>query len=57
MISSEIAKAGKYDMIIPFRWWHEDHSIKNIAKPEKWSFKDQKCLSHIEDERIADIFE
>ena len=57
MVSCEIANAGKYDMIIPFGWWHEEHPIKNIAEPGKWSFEDQKCLSHIEDEGIADMFE
>ena len=34
MVSCEIANAGKYDMIIPFGWWHEEHPIKNIAKLE-----------------------
>ena len=57
MESCKIANAGKYDMIIPFGWWHEEHPIKNIAKPEKWRFEDQKCLSHVEDEGIADMFE
>ena len=57
MVSCEIANAGKYNMIIPFGWWHEEHLIKNVAKPEKWSFEDQKCLSHVEDEGIADMFE
>ena len=57
MVSCDIANAGKSDMIIPFGWWHEDHPIKNIAEPGKWSFEDQKCQSHIEDEGIADMFE
>ena len=57
MVSCEIANAGKYDMIIPFGWWHEEHPIKNIAESGKWTFEDQKCLSHIEDEGIADMFE
>ena len=57
MESCEIANAGKYDMIIPFGCWHEEHPIKNIAEPDKWSFEDQKCLSHIDDEGIADMFE
>ena len=35
IVSCEIANAGKYDMIIPFGWWHEEHPIKNIAKLEK----------------------
>ena len=34
MVSCEIANAGKYDMIIPFGWWHEEHPIKNIANSE-----------------------
>ena len=57
MVSCEIANTGKYDMIIPFGWWHEEHPIKNIAEPGKWTFEDQKCLSHIKDEGIADMFE
>ena len=57
MVFCEIANAGKYYMIIPFGWWHEEYPIKNIAKLEKWSFKDQKCLSHVKDEGIADMFE
>ena len=52
MVSCEIANAGKYDMIIPFGWWHEEHPIKNIANSEKWSFEDQKCVSHVEDEGV-----
>ena len=57
MASCEIANTGKYDMILAFGWWHEKHPIKNIAKPENLSFEDQKCLSHVEDEGIADMFE
>ena len=57
MVSCEIANTGKYDMIIPFGWWHEEHPIKNIATPEKWSFEDRICLSHVEDEGIANMFE
>ena len=33
MVSCEIADAGKYDMIIPFGWWHQEHPIKNIETP------------------------
>ena len=29
LVSCEIADAGKYDMIIPFGWWHQEHQIKN----------------------------
>ena len=57
MVSGEIANAGKYDMIIPFGRWHKEHHFKIIAELGKWSFEDQKCLSHIEDEGIADMFE
>ena len=35
MVSCENANAGKYDRIIPFGWWQEEHWIKIIAKPEK----------------------
>ena len=31
LVSSEIAPAGKYGMIIPFGWWHQEHPISNIA--------------------------
>ena len=56
-ISCEIAVAGEYDLIIPFGWWHHEHPIKNIATPKTWSFEDEKCVNHIEDEGIADMFE
>jgi len=35
MLTCEMAEAGKYDMIIPFRWWHHQRPIKNIETPEK----------------------
>jgi len=57
MVSCEIADAGKYDMIIPFGWWHRKHLIKNIENPEKWCFEHSKCVKHIQDEGIADMFE
>jgi len=57
MVSCEIADAGKYDMIIPFRWWHHEHPIKNIETPEKWCFEHTKCVEHIQDEGIADMFQ
>ena len=33
-VSCEIAPAGKYAMIIPFSWWHQEHPISNIADPK-----------------------
>ena len=57
MVSYEIPEAGKFDMIIPFRWWHHEHPIKNIETPEKWSFEHTKCVEHVQDEGIADMFE
>jgi len=57
MVSCEVADAGKYDMIIPFRWWRHEHPIKSIEIPEKWSFEHTKCVQHVQDEGIADIFE
>jgi len=57
MISCEIAKAGRYDIIIPFGWWHNEHPLKNIADPRKWAFEEEKCHSHIEDEAVADMLE
>jgi len=38
MVSCEILEAGKYDIIIPFWWWHHKHPIKHIETPEKWYF-------------------
>ena len=32
-ISCEVALAGKYDLIIPFGWWHKEHPISNIDNP------------------------
>jgi len=57
MVSREIAESGKYDMIIPFGWWHHEHPIKNVEPHEKWFFEQAKCVEHVEDEGIADIFE
>jgi len=56
MISCEIANAGKYDLIIPFGWWHDEHPLKNISCPKKWVFEETKCHAHIEDEVVADMF-
>jgi len=56
-ISCEIANAGRYDLIIPFGWWHDEHPRKNIADPRKWVFEEAKCHADIEDGAVADIFE
>ena len=55
LVSCEIAPAGKYGMIIPFGWWHQEHPIENIANPDIWSFNDTECQSHLlpEDEGIS----
>jgi len=57
MISCEIANPGRYDLIIPFGCWHDEHPLKNIADPSKWVFEDAKCHAHIEDKAVADLFE
>ena len=51
-ISYKVAAAGKYDLIIPFGWWHREHHIANINEPKKWTFTEQCCLGHVEDEGI-----
>jgi len=42
-------------MIIPFRRWHQEYPIKNIADPDQWCFDDTDCQTHLlpEDERIS----
>ena len=35
LISCKVANAGRYDLIIPFRWWPDEHPLKNIADPSK----------------------
>jgi len=57
MISCEVANAGRYDLIIPFGWWHDEHPLNNIADPSKWVFGQAKCHDHIEDEAVADLFQ
>ena len=57
MVSWEIADAGKYDMIIPCGWWHQEHPIKNIETPSQWRFDHPNCINYVEDEEIADMFE
>jgi len=55
LVSCETAPAGKYGMIIPFGWWHQEHPIKNIANPDAWCFDDTDCQPHLlpEDEGIS----
>ena len=57
MVSCKIADAGKYDIIIPFGWWYQEHPIKNIKTPSQWHFEPSNCMNHIEDEGIMDMFE
>jgi len=57
MISCEIANTGRYDLIIPFGWWHNEHPLKNITDPRNWAFEEIKCHAHIADEVVADIFQ
>ena len=55
LLSCEIAPTGRYGMIIPFAWWHQEHSISNIADSKSWNFIDEGCKSHLlpEDEGIS----
>jgi len=55
-ISCEVAAAGKYNLIIPFGWWHNEHPVANIDEQRKWTFTQQSCHGHVEDERIAGMF-
>jgi len=57
MISCEIANAARYDLIIPFGWWNDEHPLKNMADPRKWAFEEAKCHAHIEDKVVADMVE
>ena len=56
-ISCEIASFRKYDLIIPFGWWHNEYPISNIGNPTKCEFNDTKCQSHVEDEGVGAMFE
>ena len=56
-ISCEVAKAGQYDLIIPFGWWYSEHTLNNIDNPSNWVFEDHKCQAHVEHETVADLFE
>jgi len=57
LISCEIANVGRYDLIIPSGWWHNEHPLNNIADPSKCVFEQAKCHAHIEAEAVADLFE
>jgi len=57
MTSRESANAGRYDLMIPFGWWHDEHPLKNSADPPKWAFEEAKCHANIEDEAVVDMFE
>ena len=56
-ISCEVGSVGKYDLIIPFGWWHKEHPISNIDDPKEWIFGVQCCLGYIEDEGVRGMFE
>ena len=49
MISCEVVNAGKYDLIIPFEWWNNEHPLKNVANPVEWVFHEEKCDANMED--------
>ena len=57
MVPCTIVDAGKYDIIIPFGWWHQEHPIKHIETPSQWRFEHGNCMNDVEDEGIADLFE
>ena len=56
-ISCKVASAEKYDLIIPFGWWHKEHPISNIDDPKEWILGAQCCLEHVEDEGVEGMFE
>jgi len=56
-ISCKVAAAGKYDLIIPFGWWHKEHPITSIDELQNWTFTEQCCVGHVEDERVGGKFE
>ena len=57
MVSCEIANARKYDMIITFGWWHQEHPIKNFETLSQWRFEHANWMNHVEDEGIADRYQ
>jgi len=56
-ISCEVAAAGKYDLIIPFGWWQQEHPIAMINETQNWTFTEQCCLGHVKDEGVGGMFE
>jgi len=57
MISCEITNAGKYDLIVAFGWWHNEHPLNNIVDSSKWVFEEAKCHAHIKDKAVADLLQ
>ena len=57
MFSCEIVEPGRYDMIIPFGWWHQAHPIRDIETPSQWRFEHAICMKQDEHEGIAKMFE
>ena len=55
LVSCKIAPAGKYGMMRPFGWWHQEHPMTDIANSKNRSFDDHDCQSHLlpEDEGIS----
>ena len=49
-ISCEVVATGKYDLHIPFAWWHQEHPIANIDKGQKWTLTNQCWVGHVEHE-------
>jgi len=47
LVFCEIAPPGKYEMIIPFGWWHQEHPIKIIANADPRCFDDTDCQPHL----------
>ena len=47
LVSCGIAPVGKYCIIIPFRWWHQEHPFTNIANSKDMSFNNNECQSPI----------
>jgi len=56
IISCEIADSGKYDIIIPFGWWHQEHRITILENPGECFFAHTKCIEQVQDGGIADMF-
>ena len=56
-ISGEVASAGKYDLIILFRWWYREHTISHIDYPKEWNFWAQCWLRCVQGEGVGRIFE